>query len=119
MQPGEDVKMYGVLVGKAQSFIPVGGLMTTENIKHAADDYSYRNVQQHWIQPDISKFINKTFNGYKRSDGRVGTANYWLFIPTVFCWYSIVNSICIYQGCVMPVEILEQSLIYLFFVEAY
>ena len=25
------------------------------------------------------------FNGYHRSDGRVGTANYWLFIPTVFC----------------------------------
>jgi len=23
--------------------------------------------------------------GYHRSDGRVGTANYWLFIPTVFC----------------------------------
>ena len=23
--------------------------------------------------------------GYQRNDGRVGTANYWLFIPTVFC----------------------------------
>src|SRR5690606_6500924 len=23
--------------------------------------------------------------GYVRKDGRVGTANYWLFIPTVFC----------------------------------
>lgn len=31
---------------------------------------------------------NRTFNtftGYRRADGRVGTANYWLFIPTVFC----------------------------------
>jgi altronate hydrolase len=27
----------------------------------------------------------KRFNGYKRADGRVGTATYWLFIPTVFC----------------------------------
>ncbi|MBV9988226.1 MAG: UxaA family hydrolase, partial [Chitinophagaceae bacterium] len=27
----------------------------------------------------------RTFNGYHRSDGRVGTANYWLFMPTVFC----------------------------------
>ena len=25
------------------------------------------------------------FNGYHRSNGDVGTANYWLFIPTVFC----------------------------------
>jgi altronate hydrolase len=85
MQPGDEVKMYGVLVGKAQTFIPVGGLMTTENIKHAAEDYGYRQVKQNWIKPDISKFLNRTFNGYKRSDGRVGTANYWLFIPTVFC----------------------------------
>jgi altronate hydrolase len=33
----------------------------------------------------VSKYSNKTFKGYYRSDGRVGTANYWLFIPTVFC----------------------------------
>jgi altronate hydrolase len=29
--------------------------------------------------------MNRTFRGFHRSDGRVGTANYWLFIPTVFC----------------------------------
>src|SRR5947208_3938315 len=29
--------------------------------------------------------MNRTFNGYYRSDGRVGTANYWVFIPLVFC----------------------------------
>jgi altronate hydrolase len=33
----------------------------------------------------VSKFANRTFMGYKRSDGRVGTANYWLFVPMVFC----------------------------------
>jgi altronate hydrolase len=33
----------------------------------------------------VERFRNRTFNGYHRSDGRVGTANYWLFIPTVFC----------------------------------
>ncbi len=38
-----------------------------------------------WTPPDVSKFAGRTFNGYHRSDGRVGTANYWLFIPTVFC----------------------------------
>ena len=38
-----------------------------------------------WQPPDVSKFTGRTFNGYYRSDGRVGTANYWLFIPTVFC----------------------------------
>lgn len=85
MKQGDEVIMYGVLVGKAQMNIPRGGLMNVFNIKHAADKYDYRGVQYEWKAPDVSKFKNKTFNGYYRSDGRVGTANYWLFIPTVFC----------------------------------
>ena len=82
---GDEVIMYGVLVGKAQHAITKGSLMTTDNIKHAADPYAYRTVDFKWQAPDISKYQHKTFNGYKRTDGRVGTANYWLFVPTVFC----------------------------------
>ena len=85
MKTGDEVIMYGVLVGKAQKEIAKGSRMSTENIKHAADPYTYRNVNFEWHAPDISKFKGRTFNGYHRSDGRVGTANYWLFVPTVFC----------------------------------
>jgi altronate hydrolase len=82
---GAEVLMYGVLVGKATTAIPQGGLMTTENVHHASQDYAYRKVNYEWQVPDVSKFSNRTFNGYHRADGRVGTANYWLFVPTVFC----------------------------------
>ncbi|RYY40139.1 MAG: altronate dehydratase [Chitinophagaceae bacterium] len=85
MKAGDAVTMYGVLVGKAQYDIPQGARMSTENIKHAADPYDYRGVQYQWSAPDVSRFAGRTFNGYHRPDGRVGTANYWLFIPTVFC----------------------------------
>ena len=85
MQAGDKVIMYGVLVGTAQQFIPRGGWMNTGNIKHAAAPYEYRKVDYKWTAPDVSKFSNRTFNGYHRKDGNVGTANYWLFIPTVFC----------------------------------
>jgi len=85
MNQGDEVIMYGVLVGKVQNAISRGGLMTTANVKHAAQSYDYRGSNFHWHSPDVSKFANRTFNGYHRSDGRVGTANYWLFIPTVFC----------------------------------
>ncbi|MGK2862234.1 MAG: UxaA family hydrolase [Chitinophagaceae bacterium] len=85
MEAGDEVIMYGVLVGKTQKNIPAGGLMTTENIKHAADPFTYRPFRYEWHAPDVSKFKSRTFNGFHRSDGRVGTANYWLFIPTVFC----------------------------------
>ncbi|MFL5811607.1 MAG: UxaA family hydrolase [Flavisolibacter sp.] len=85
LNEGDDVIMYGTLVGKAQCFIPKGTLMTTANTKHAAGAYSYRGLNVQWQKPDTSKFLNRSFNGYIRNDGRVGTANYWLFIPTVFC----------------------------------
>lgn len=85
MKTGDEVIMYGVLVGKAQMNIAKGSRMSTENIKHAAEPYAFRNAKFEWQAPDVSRFSRRTFNGYHRKDGRVGTANYWLFIPTVFC----------------------------------
>ncbi|MBP6432186.1 MAG: altronate dehydratase [Ferruginibacter sp.] len=85
LKQGDQVIMYGVLVGTAQKDIAKASWMSTENIKHAAEPYFYRNTNYKWIAPDVSKFVGKTFNGYHRSNGDVGTANYWLFIPTVFC----------------------------------
>jgi len=38
-----------------------------------------------WNAPDTSKFKNRTFDGYHRKDGKVGTRNYWLVIPLTFC----------------------------------
>lgn len=85
MQPGDEVIMYAVLVGKTQMNIKKGSRMTTDNTKHAAEPYSCRDAKFEWHAPDISRFKGRTFKGYHRKDGRVGTANYWLFIPTVFC----------------------------------
>ncbi|MBP6286688.1 MAG: altronate dehydratase [Ferruginibacter sp.] len=82
---GDSVIMYGVLVGKAQMDIPKGGIISTSNLKHAAEPFAYRKVNYEWTAPDVSKFAGRTFNGYHRNNGEVGTANYWLFIPTVFC----------------------------------
>jgi altronate hydrolase len=82
---GDEVRMYGVLVGKVQCAVVKGSLMTIDNLKHAAEPYAYRHVDFKWQPPDVSKFKNRTFNGYKRKTGPAGTANYWLFIPTVFC----------------------------------
>ena len=82
---GDKIIMYGVLVGKVQKVVLRGSRMSTDNTKHATQPYDWRNIKYEWQPPDVSKFRDRTFNGYHRSDGRVGTANYWLFIPTVFC----------------------------------
>jgi altronate hydrolase len=85
LQPGDQVFMYGVLVGKASQPISKAGLVSTRNLKHAASDYYGKTKEYQWVAPDVSKWVNRTFMGFHRSDGQVGTANYWLFIPTVFC----------------------------------
>jgi altronate hydrolase len=85
MQPGDELFMYGVLVGKAQVFIPRGSAITTANVKHAATGFQVGERKLNWPKPDITKFKDRTFMGYHRPDGRVGTANYWLVIPMVFC----------------------------------
>jgi altronate hydrolase len=86
LQKGDDIIMYGVLVGKAQVPVQVGERMSTQNTVHATQPYSYNStINFKWAAPDVSLFKDRTFNGYHRSNGDVGTANYWLFIPTVFC----------------------------------
>ena len=85
LQPGDPVIMYGVLVGKAQTLIPKGGLISTSNVKHAANSFGVGERKLDWPKPDVSKFQNKTFLGYHRENGQVGTANYWVVLPMVFC----------------------------------
>jgi len=82
---GDEVFMYGVLVGKALKFIAQGTAITTENLKHASAKYNAKQEKFIWSAPDASKFKERTFNGFHRTDGSVGTRNYWLVIPLTFC----------------------------------
>src|SRR5882672_9254805 len=83
-QEGEII-MYGVLVGKAVYPLQKGGLISTQNIKHASGGYGLKERKTDWHQPDITKWKERTFMGYHRADGSVGTANHWVVIPLVFC----------------------------------
>ena len=91
LQADDEIVMYGLLVGKATQPIPKGGVIGTHNVKHKAAPYSGKTKSYQWSPPDISKWKNKTFMGYHRPDGQVGTANYWLVIPLVFCENRNVN----------------------------
>jgi altronate hydrolase len=85
LNAGDSIFMYGVLVAKAQEALAKGSVITTGNIKHASSDFTTGERKTNWVKPDASKFANRTFNGFHRNDGSVGTANYWLVIPMVFC----------------------------------
>lgn len=85
LQTGDPIYMYGVLVGKTTEPVAQGAGITVSNIKHAADGFQLAERKLDWHQPDAEKWAERTFMGYHRADGSVGTANYWLVIPLVFC----------------------------------
>lgn len=93
MNPQDEIRMYGLLVGKATEQIPEGGAIGTHNVKHEASQYSGRNATFNWKAPEIENWKNKNFMGYHRPDGQVGTANYWIVVPLVFCENRNVNVI--------------------------
>ncbi|HKV25829.1 MAG TPA: altronate dehydratase family protein [Candidatus Acidoferrum sp.] len=81
-----DVIMYGLLVGKALESLHRGDLLTTRNLRHAAASFhESKSAAPHWTPPDTSRWANRTFLGYHREDGQVGSRNYWLVLPLVFC----------------------------------
>lgn len=83
---GDICYMYGVPVGKAILPIERGEVVTTNNIKHyAAPVFLSSEFNYKWTPPNIAHLEDKYFKGYLRDDGRVGTRNYWLIIPLVFC----------------------------------
>ena len=82
---GADVIMYGVLVGKASKAIRRGEALSTTNVQHAAAIFHEDRAEYKWHAPDVSRWTQRSFLGYQRSDGQVGTRNYWLVVPLVFC----------------------------------
>ena len=82
---GDLAYMYGVLVGEATCPIQAGDRITIENLIHRSAEFSSSEERKSWTSPSTKKWENRTFLGYKRSDGSVGTANYWLVVPLVFC----------------------------------
>lgn len=82
---GDRAVMYGLTVGRATRAIGAGEAVTVDNIEHHTDGVSTDCVNRPWEGPDVSRWAGKTFMGYPRADGRVGTANYWIVVPLVFC----------------------------------
>ena len=83
INPGEPVRKYGQIIGFASKPIPAGSLVHVHNLK--ADlferDYAFATERPETPRPDRQR----TFRGYLRPDGRVGTRNYIAVVSTVNC----------------------------------
>jgi altronate hydrolase len=80
------VLFRSVLVGRATHAIARGAALSSANVRHDATPIDLNApVARPWNPPDVSRFASRTFDGYHRADGRVGTRNLWLVLPLVFC----------------------------------
>jgi altronate hydrolase len=82
---GAEVRMYGVLVGKTAQPVHRGEALTLINLKHEALPFHPKSEEFNWQPPAISRWKERRFLGYRRLDGQVGTRNYWIVVPLVFC----------------------------------
>lgn len=85
LEPGDKAIMYGVTVGEALTRIHGGDRITTENLKHATASLNRAKGEYKWHAPDPYSVLDHTFMGYDRGNNSFGTANYWIFVPLVFC----------------------------------
>jgi altronate hydrolase len=85
LKQGDAVIMYGILVGKATQPISRAELITIHNLTNALEEYAAGVRDKTWDVPEVGPWKERTFVGYHRSDGRVGTLNHWIFVPLTFC----------------------------------
>lgn len=86
LKEGDPVILYGITVGRTVKPVKTGYAVTIVNTVNATDAINRDTaVEFKWTPPDVSAFREKSFMGYHRPDGQVGTANYWLVVPLVFC----------------------------------
>ncbi|HZW33390.1 MAG TPA: altronate dehydratase family protein [Isosphaeraceae bacterium] len=80
---GEPVRKYGQIIGFAAKAIPAGSHVHVHNLKADLFERDYAFASEH---PEVPRADRpRTFRGYLRPDGRVGTRNYVAVISTVNC----------------------------------
>ena len=79
---GEPVRKYGQVIGFASKPIAAGAWVHVHNVKADLFERDYAFASEH---PSVPTAEPRTFQGYLRPDGRVGTRNYVAVVSTVNC----------------------------------
>ncbi|MBZ0300773.1 MAG: altronate dehydratase family protein, partial [Anaerolineae bacterium] len=93
IQSGAIVRRYGQIIGFASQSIEPGEHVHTHNlsVQDFARDYQFGvDVEPVTLVPQTQR---RTFRGYRRADGRIGTRNYIGVISTVNCSAHTVREI--------------------------
>ena len=88
---GDRVLKYGQTIGFATEPIEPGGWVHTHNL--AIGDFTKDYASSTEVPPPPTPIADRTFLGYRRADGKVGTRNYLAVISTVNCSASVAKYI--------------------------
>ncbi|WP_317298927.1 altronate dehydratase family protein [Collinsella tanakaei] len=89
---GDNVIKYGLPIGHATCDVQAGSWLHTHNVKTNLSgevDYEY-----HPSHPVLRAIEPKTFQGFRRADGRAATRNELWIIPTVGCVNEVARAMC-------------------------
>ncbi|MBT35960.1 MAG: galactonate dehydratase, partial [Rickettsiales bacterium] len=90
IKKGDLVYKYGQIIGIASEEIKKGSHVHSHNLIFHEFDRNYKFIKKELSQNYKS---NKSFFGYKRQNGTVGTRNYIGLISTVNCSATVVKKI--------------------------
>ena len=88
---GEPITKYGHPIGVATAAIEQGHLVHSHNL--AVGQLSADFAPCSAIPDQLESIDDRTFNGYRRADGKAGTRNYVAVISTVNCSASVSRQI--------------------------
>ena len=88
---GENVFRYGQIIGQAKTDIAPGEHVHVQNLGMGEHQQDYGHATENTALEPISQ--TRTFNGYHRTDGKVGTRNYVGILTTVNCSGSVARFI--------------------------
>ena len=83
----EPARKYGQIIGFATESIPVGYWVHSHNLANGDFVRDYASATETPEPP--TPLTGRTFQGYRRPDGRAGTRNYLAIISTVNCSASV------------------------------
>lgn len=86
---GERVLKYGQTIGAATQPVEPGAWVHTHNL--GSGDFAVDYAPASACPPPLAPLTGRTFQGYRRADGRAGTRNYLAVISTVNCSATVAR----------------------------
>lgn len=91
IESGQNVYRYGQIIGQAKSDIVPGDHVHVHNLGMGTHQQDYAHASQSEALSVAEQL--RTFNGFKRADGRAGTRNFIGVLTTVNCSGSVARFI--------------------------